>query len=108
MPPKATPNADKAAKTYSADVVAAVLFATGTTSLSMKHYEMMSAVDGVKTASGFQHDFRAILAKAKDLKDRVDNGEVFEQVQPTARRGKFKFALSERSFHFHYWLAVAT
>jgi hypothetical protein len=47
----------KADKTYSADVVAAVSAATGTTSLSMRHYELMSSIDGVKTASAFQHDF---------------------------------------------------
>ncbi|XPS70587.1 hypothetical protein M3J09_002797 [Ascochyta lentis] len=82
MPPKAT-----AHKTYSADVVAAVLMATGTTSLSMKHYEVMSSLDGVKTASAFQHDFRDVLAKAKELKARIDEGEVFEPVQPTKKRG---------------------
>ncbi|KAF9699688.1 hypothetical protein EKO04_002343 [Ascochyta lentis] len=81
MPPKAT-----AHKTYSADVVAAVLMATGTTSLSMKHYEVMSSLDGVKTASAFQHDFRDVLAKAKELKARIDEGEVFEPVQPTKKR----------------------
>ncbi|KAJ4383015.1 hypothetical protein N0V86_002242 [Didymella sp. IMI 355093] len=80
MPPKASTNNGKAAKTYSADVVAAVPMATGTTSLSMKHYEIMSSLDGVKTASAYQHDFRAVLAKAKELQARVDSGEVFEPI----------------------------
>lgn len=88
MPPKATANGDaKVGKTYSADVVAAVLMATGTTSLSMKHYELMSSLDGVKTASAFQHDFRTVLAKSKELKARVDSGEVFQPVAPTTKRG---------------------
>ena len=103
MPPKATPGADKAVKTYSADVVAALLVATGTTTLSMKNYELMSAMDGNKTASAFQHDFRAVLSKAKDLKTRMDNGEAFEPVQPTAKRGKFA---SLQFFHFHRWSAA--
>ena len=102
MPPKAA--ADKSNKTYSADVVAALLVATGTTSLSMKNYELMSAIDGVKTASAFQHDFRAILSKAKDLKTRIDSGEEFETVQPTAKRGKFAIA---QFSHFHWWSAAA-
>lgn len=89
MPPKAAANDGKAGKTYSADVVAAVLMATGTTSLSMKHYELMSSLDGVKTASAFQHDFRAVLAKAKELKTRVDNGEIFEPVTPSTKRGRY-------------------
>lgn len=79
---------------YSADVVAAVLMATGTTLLTMKNYEVMSAVDGVKTASAFQHDFRAVLAKAKELKARIDNGEVFKPVPPSTKRGTYCCALS--------------
>ncbi|KAG9201602.1 hypothetical protein G6514_005609 [Epicoccum nigrum] len=85
MPPKATTD-NKSIKAYSADAVAALLVATGTTSLSMKNYELMSALDGVKTATAFQHDFRAIIFKAKELKTRIDNGEEFETVQPTAKR----------------------
>ncbi|XPS70588.1 hypothetical protein M3J09_002797 [Ascochyta lentis] len=95
MPPKAT-----AHKTYSADVVAAVLMATGTTSLSMKHYEVMSSLDGVKTASAFQHDFRDVLAKAKELKARIDEGEVFEPVQPTKKRGMYGVFCIWSSFTF--------
>jgi hypothetical protein len=86
MPPKATP-AEKGTKTFSADVVAAVLFSTGTTTISKKNFEMMSALDGTKTASGFEHDFRSVIAKAKELKARVESGEEFEPVQPTKKRG---------------------
>ncbi|KAF3001290.1 hypothetical protein E8E13_004564 [Curvularia kusanoi] len=90
MPPKAASNAS--AKTYSADVVAALLVATGTTSLSMRNYELMSSMDGTKTAAAFQHDFRGVLAKAKDLKTRIDKGELFEPVQSSAKRA-FPFTL---------------
>ncbi|KAI4685297.1 uncharacterized protein J4E84_006024 [Alternaria hordeiaustralica] len=86
MPPKAA--AEKAGKVFTADVVAAVLCSTGTTSLSNKNYEMMSALDGVKTASGFQHDFRSVLAKAKELKARLESGEEFEPVPPGSKRGQ--------------------
>jgi hypothetical protein len=75
-------------KMFSADVVAAVLMASGTISLSTKQYEMMSALDGTRTASGFQHAFRSVIGKAKDLKARVDAGETFEPVQPTKSRSK--------------------
>ncbi|KAF3046654.1 hypothetical protein E8E12_011438 [Didymella heteroderae] len=88
MPPKASTNDGKAEQMYSADVVAAVLMATGTTSLpaTMKHYEIMSSLDGVKTASAFQHDFRSVLAKAKQLKARVEKGAAFESVAPATKR----------------------
>jgi hypothetical protein len=82
MPPKVI-------KTYSADVIAAVLVATGTTSLSMRQYKIMSSLDGVKTASAFQHDFRPILAKAKELKALVAKGEAFEPVVPSTKRGTY-------------------
>ncbi|KAJ4992085.1 hypothetical protein SVAN01_02406 [Stagonosporopsis vannaccii] len=89
MPPKAATG-----KTYSTDVMAAVLYVTGTTSLSMKHYEMMSSLDGTKTASAFQHDFRSVLAKAKELQARAKRGEKFEPVQPSTKRGNNKAFLS--------------
>jgi hypothetical protein len=72
---------------FSADVVAVVLMASGTISLTMKQYEMMSALDGTRTTSSFQHAFRAVLAKSKELKGRVENGEVFEPVLPAIKRG---------------------
>jgi hypothetical protein len=74
-------------KMFSADVVAAVLLASGTTSLTMKQYEMMSALDGTRTASSFEHAFRTVLAKSKDLKARVEAGEAFKPVQPAIKRG---------------------
>jgi hypothetical protein len=84
---KATADANDPTKMFSADVVAAVLMASGITSLSMKQYEMMSALDGTRTASGFQHAFRGVIAKSKDLKARVDAGEIFVPVPPTVKRG---------------------
>ncbi|XP_014555269.1 hypothetical protein COCVIDRAFT_102737 [Bipolaris victoriae FI3] len=84
MPPKASEKADKM---FSADVVAAVLYSTGTTSLSMKNYEMMSSLDGKKSAYSFQHDFRSVIAKAKELKARVESGEEFAPVASSAKRG---------------------
>ena len=86
MPPKAA--ADKGDKMFSADVVAAVLCCTGTTSLSMKSYEMMSSLDGTKSAYGFQHDFRYVIVKAKELKARVESGEEFQAVPSSAKHGK--------------------
>ena len=95
MPPKAD-------KMYSADFVAAVSAATSATSLSMKHYELMSSMDGVKTASAFQHDFRAILAELKELKALVDSGETFKPVAPSTKRGTYCRCPSSPSPHFHF------
>jgi hypothetical protein len=85
-------------KTFSADCVAVLLMALGSTSISKKQLEMMSALDGTRTVDSFQHQFRPIIAKAKQLKQRVDDGEHFEPVIPSARRGRF-CSLSDRLGH---------
>jgi hypothetical protein len=87
MAKTAVDNNNDASKMFSADVVAAVLAASGTTSLSMKQYEMMSALDGTRTASSFEHAFRAVMAKSKELRARFEAGETFEPVAPASKRG---------------------
>jgi hypothetical protein len=97
-------NADGGAaggKTFSENTVAIILMALGTTSISMAQYDMMSALDGQKTASSFQHQFRSVLQKAKDLKERVDNGETFASVTPTPKkRGRFLSSAAVSHFLF--------
>lgn len=75
-------------KVFSADAVAALLTSLSVSSLSMKQYELMSAMDGAKTASAFQHDFRSVLQKAKELKAQIDGGEKFEAVKAGTKRSK--------------------
>ncbi|KAF2707926.1 hypothetical protein K504DRAFT_458407 [Pleomassaria siparia CBS 279.74] len=86
MPPKASADGAPTGKMFSADVVAALIMSFSATSITKQQYELMSSMDGVKTPSAFQHDFRSVLAKAKELKSRIDNGEVFAPVQTPARK----------------------
>jgi len=91
--PMAKANGDNAAstgKTFSEDTVAIILMALGTTSISMMQYDMMSALDGQRTASSFQHQFRSVLKKARELKQRVDDGERFVAIQSTNKRGEHR------------------
>ncbi|KAF2106673.1 hypothetical protein BDV96DRAFT_471299, partial [Lophiotrema nucula] len=69
-------------KTVPADCVSVLLMALGSTSITKAQYNMMSALDGQRTASSFEHQFRSITQKAKELKSRLDNGEAFEPVAP--------------------------
>ena len=71
-----------------ADCVSVLLMALGNTSISMKQYDMMSALDGTRTASSFQHQFRSILQKAKELKTRQEAGEEFIPVEASKKRGR--------------------
>lgn len=85
---KANADATAAGKTFSENTVAVILMAVGTASISVAQYDMMSALDGQKTASSFQHQFRSVVQKAKELKQRVDDGETFAAVTPSKKRGK--------------------
>lgn len=76
-------------KLIPADCVSVLLMAIGNTSISKAQYDMMSALDGQRTASSFEHQFRSITQKAKELKARVEKGEKFIAVQPPKKRGKF-------------------
>lgn len=72
----------------STDVVAVLLMATNNTTISKVQLDMMSALDGTRTASSFEHQFRDITAKAKEMKACVEKGENFEPVRPARKRGK--------------------
>ena len=72
-----------------ADCVSVLLMALGNTTITKAQFDMMSALDGKRTASSFEHQFRPITAKAKDLKARVDAGEAFVPVQPTKKRSGY-------------------
>jgi len=77
---------DGGQKMVPADCVSVLLMALGNTSISKQQLDIMSALDGTRTASSFEHQFRSIVAKAKELKARVEKGEVFEPVPPGSQR----------------------
>lgn len=74
-------------KLIPADCVSVLLMALGNITITREQLNMMSAVDGTRTASSFEHQFRSITAKAKELKRRVDHGEIFAPVAPAQKRG---------------------
>ena len=67
MAPKAKESSQ--AVTFTLDTVAALvaaLYQTGR-NLGMKDYELMAKLDGNHTASSFDHQFRKVKARAKEL-----------------------------------------
>lgn len=76
-------------KVVPADCVSVLLMALGSTTITKAQYEMMSALDGTRTASSFEHQFRTITAKAKELKARAEKGETFQAVTPVNKRGEY-------------------
>jgi hypothetical protein len=87
MPPKAAATDVNGTKVVPADCVSVLLMALG--NITKQQLNMMSALDGTRTASSFEHQFRSIIAKTKDLKARVDGGEDFTPVPPGKKRGKW-------------------
>lgn len=77
---KATDSPAGGSKMIPADCVAVLLVALGRTTVSKEQLNMMSALDGTRTASSFEHQFRSIIAQAKELKKRVDDGETFDPI----------------------------
>jgi hypothetical protein len=83
------PKADAAAqKMVPADCMSILLMATGNTTITKAQYELMSAFDGTRTASSFEHQFRSITARAKEIKKRVDDGGLFVPVPSDPKRGE--------------------
>ena len=84
-------------KTFTAEIVAVLLLAVkgsgATPSISKQQYEMMSALDGTRTADSFQHQLRAVTAKARELQARLDGGEKFEAVKAAKKRGIYSATL---------------
>lgn len=101
MPPKVKVEADK---TFSEDTVALILAVSGA-SLGMKEYEMMAKLGGGRTAGGYQHHFRSVKARARELAEQIKkNGDVVSTgptKTPDARTpkkgGKYIFGILERT-----------
>ena len=55
-------------------VLVAVLLKKGVT-LSLKEYKLMSELDGKRGAGGFDHMFRKVKTRAKELNEKHDDGD---------------------------------
>ena len=74
-------------KAFSFDTVAALCSAilAKNVAIGKDIYEMMSALDGERTANAFQHQFRSVLQRAKELKEQADKGQKLQPAAPKAR-----------------------
>ncbi|KAJ9648362.1 hypothetical protein H2201_000517 [Coniosporium apollinis] len=77
--------------TFSLDTLAVLMLALKEKSgkgLENAHYEMMSALDGTKTAESFKHQMRPVITRANELKTQRDGGGVFQGVKSGTKRAK--------------------
>lgn len=70
--------AGKSDQTFSFDIVACLLaaMADSGTVVGAKQYALMAKIDGSKTASGYEHMFRAAKNRAKEINQQITKGEV--------------------------------
>lgn len=73
-------------QTFSAETVACLLavMEKAGVSVGLKHYELMAKLDGNRTKSSFEHQFRKVKARGKELQ-----GELSDVATPT-KAGKAK------------------
>ncbi|KAH9828030.1 hypothetical protein Tdes44962_MAKER02580 [Teratosphaeria destructans] len=75
-------------------VLVAVLNQKGV-SIGMKEFKMMSALDGERGASSFDHQFRAVKKRANELKAQLGDGAQASPAKATPRKGGKKAAGGE-------------
>ncbi|KAK4560663.1 hypothetical protein LTR86_005241 [Recurvomyces mirabilis] len=70
------PSTEPTQQTFDFETMAVVLYAMLESGVSLcgKHYEMMSAVDGSRGKDAFNHQFRKVKARAKELQDQAKKG----------------------------------
>lgn len=82
MAPKAAQ--DSSAKTFSAEVVASIIAASGVV-IGNKQYAIMAQLDPSKTASGWDHAFRSVKQRAKEITTMMENGELADRSTPAKK-----------------------
>lgn len=89
MPPKAA-ESKALDKSFSAEHMVALLAAMavdGCSTPGAKHYQIMNKVDNTKTASAWEHTFRPIKKAAKELAEKITNGDFGDFTTATPTNG---------------------
>lgn len=74
-------------QTFSFDTVAVLLSASGIV-VGSQHYKIMTALDNTKTASGYEHMFRKVKARAKEITEMREKGDFGVESPTPAKKGK--------------------
>lgn len=78
----------KPEQTFTFETMAVVLYAMLESGITLggDHYKLMSAVDGKRTTDSFQHQFRKVKARAKELQTKAKAGDIAAPVTPGKKR----------------------
>jgi hypothetical protein len=75
-------------QTFTFDEVACMIAAMNTAGvvLGAKHYGLMAKLDGHRTTSSFEHKFRAVKARGKELATELSDGTSTSKTPKTAKK----------------------
>jgi len=65
----------------------AAMAVDGCSTPGAKHYQIMNKVDNTKTASAWEHTFRPIKKAAKELAEKITNGDFRDFTTATPTKG---------------------
>ncbi|CZT17302.1 uncharacterized protein RCC_03136 [Ramularia collo-cygni] len=77
-------------QTFSFEIVScllASLLSSGVT-VGAQHFALMAKMDGSTTKSGYEHRFRAVKARAKEINEQIAKGEINVDVTPVKSKPK--------------------
>ena len=72
---------------FSFEVIAALIAASGV-NVANRHYQLMAKVDPSRTASGYEHLFRAAKKRANEIQAMEANGELLGTPAKSPGKGK--------------------
>lgn len=76
-------------QTFSFEIISCLLAALSESGavVGSKHYSLMAQIDGTRTQSGYEHMFRAVKARAREIKEQIDKGELGTQKDASTPKG---------------------
>lgn len=87
------------ATTFTFQEVACMIAAmnAGGVTLGAKHYNLMAKLDGERTASGFEHKFRAVKARGKELAGDLNDETATPKAPKSAKKATTTASGKKRS-----------
>lgn len=82
--------------TFDAETVAVLCCAILDSNKTLgSYYQLMSAIDGTRTASSYEHKFRPVLKRAREIKAEKDKGAKLQPVPPQPKKTTPRSALKK-------------
>jgi len=83
-------DANTSNQTFSFEVVACLLAAMAESGVTVgsKYYTVMSQIDPARSSSGYEHHFRKVKARAKEINDMIASGDIKPAAVTPSKKGE--------------------